>query len=87
MDPLPCTNDPRLFQVRVKRGFEKMAVMALLNKSIDYASKGNPLSILTVTANESTEGWIFVEAFKEVHVRQAVQDLNFCLYKIMMLPI
>jgi hypothetical protein len=55
--------------VRVKRGFEKPAVMALLNKSIDYAKRGMPLSILTVTANESTEGWIFVEAFKEVHVR------------------
>ena len=55
----------------MKRNYEKIAVMALLNKSIDFARRGKPLSILTVTTNDSTEGWIFVEAFKETHVRQA----------------
>lgn len=35
---LPSPNkDPKLWQVRVKKNFEKMAVMALLNKSIDFA--------------------------------------------------
>jgi len=66
---------------------EKIAVMALLNKSIDFAKRGKPLSILTATYCENTVGWIFVEAFKETHVRQAIQNLNFCLSTIIMLPI
>ena len=68
---LPSIDDPKLWQVRVKRNFEKIAVMALLNKSIDFAQKGRPLSILSATCSESTEGWIYVEAFKEVHIKQA----------------
>jgi len=43
--------------------------MALLNKASDFARKGKPLAILSATASDATEGWIFVEAFKEVHVR------------------
>ena len=45
--------------------------MALLNKSIDFAQKGRPLSILSVTSSDATEGWIYVEAFKELHIKQA----------------
>ena len=36
---LPSTGDPKLWQVKVKKGMEKTATMALLNKSIDYARK------------------------------------------------
>ena len=83
---LPGIDDPKLWQVRVKRNFEKIAVMALLNKCIDFARKGNPLAILSVTSSESTEGWIFVEAFKEVHIKTACENLHFCLNKYMLLP-
>ena len=34
---LPSAKDPKLWQVRVKKNFEKIAVMALLNKSMDFA--------------------------------------------------
>lgn len=61
---LPSIDDPKLWQVKVKRNSEKIAVMALLNKSIDFMQKGKPLKILSVTCSESTEGWIYVEAFK-----------------------
>jgi transcription elongation factor SPT5 len=60
--------------------------MALLNKSIDFASKGRPLSILSATCSESTEGWIYVEAFKEIHIKQACQNLHFCFNKYILLP-
>lgn len=83
---LPSTNDPSLWQVLVKRGYEKQACMALLNKSIEFARRGTPLSILSVTSSEQTEGYIFVEAFREVHVRQACENLFFCLHKMVMLP-
>jgi hypothetical protein len=34
---LPSVNDPKLWRVRVKKGFERIAAMALMNKMIDYA--------------------------------------------------
>ena len=83
---MPSIDDPKLWQVRVKRNFEKVAVMALLNKSIDFASRGKPLSILSVTSSDSTEGWIYVEAFKEIHIKKACENLHFCLNKFILLP-
>jgi len=50
--------------------------MQLMNKSIDYAKKGKHLSILSVTCTEKVEGFIYVEAFKEIHVREAIQGLS-----------
>ena len=34
---LPSVKDPRLWMVRVKKGQERNATMALMNKSIDFA--------------------------------------------------
>ena len=33
---LPGSEDPGIWQVRVKKNHERIAVMALLNKSIDF---------------------------------------------------
>ena len=60
--------------------------MALLNKSIDFARRGQPLSILSVTSSDSTEGYIFVEAFKEIHVKQACANLHFIFNSFVLLP-
>lgn len=74
---LPSVDDPKLWQVRVKKKFERIACTALLKKSIDFAQKGNPLSILSATCSDTTEGFVFIEAFKEIHVRQAIGGLHF----------
>ena len=50
--------------------------MSLINKSIDFARKGHPLAILSATSNENVEGYIYIEAFKEIHVREAVKGLS-----------
>lgn len=52
---LPSVKDPRLWQVRVKKGQEKLACMSLMNKSIDYAKKGHPLLIMSVTCSENAD--------------------------------
>ena len=70
----------------MKKNFEKVAVMALLNKSMDFARKGMPLSILSVTSSDSTEGYIYVEAFKEIHVKEACNHLHFVLNQYTLLP-
>ena len=49
--------------------------MSLINKCIDFASKGKPLAILSATSSENVEGFIYIEAYKEIHVRQALEGL------------
>lgn len=84
---LPSVDDPMLWQVRVKRNHERIACMALLNKCIDFQRRGTPLSILSVTSSDTTEGYIFVEALRETHVRQACEGLHFILHKYILVPI
>ena len=50
--------------------------MSLINKSIDFAKKGKPLSILSATWSQNVEGFIYVEAFKEIHVHEAISGLS-----------
>jgi len=53
--------------------------MQLMNKSIDFARRGKHLSILSVTCTDKVEGYIYVEAFKDIHVREAVKGLSVVL--------
>lgn len=53
--------------------------MQLMNKSIDFAKRGKHLSILSVTCTDKVEGYIYVEAFKDIHVREAVKGLSVIL--------
>ena len=85
-DLLQSVNDPKLWQVRVKKNCERIAVMALLNKSIDFSRQGKPLSILSATCSDATEGYVYVEAFKEIHVREATKGLHFILNKFILVP-
>ena len=53
---------------------------------MDFARRGNPLSILSVTSSDSTEGYIYIEAFKEIHVKEACEKLHFILNQYTLLP-
>jgi hypothetical protein len=61
--------------------------MALMNKMIDFTIKGKPLSILSATYVENIENFCFVEAYKIDNVRDAIQGLSFCFFKIDLVPI
>jgi hypothetical protein len=50
-----------------------------MNKSIDFARNKKHLSILSVTCTEKVEGFIYVEAFKEIHVKEAIKGLSVVL--------
>lgn len=72
----PSIKDPLIWQVRVKRGLEKQVCMSLINKSIDFAKKGHPLGIQSATCTDNVEGYIYIEAFKDLHVREAIKGLS-----------
>ena len=61
--------------------------MALMGKMIDFAQKGRPFAILSATYVENLENYIFVEAYKNESVREAIQGLSFCYNKIDIMPL
>jgi transcription elongation factor SPT5 len=78
---LPSVYDPKLWRVRVKKGFERTAAMALMNKQIDFTknlSTPKPFAIYSATHIDSIDNFIFVEAHKIDSVRDAIQGLSFC---------
>lgn len=50
-----------------------------MNKAIHKARDGQHLSILSVTCTDKVEGFIYVEAFKEIHVKEAIAGLSVIL--------
>jgi DNA helicase HerA-like ATPase len=66
---------------------ERIAAMAILNKSIDYANRGKHLEILSATCADNVENYIFIEAFRKPAVFEAIAGLNFCLSKIDVIPL
>lgn len=72
---LPTHRDPKLFSVRCKIGFEREAAVSLLRKYFDLRDTPNELFILSASAADKISGSIFIEAFQEIHVRQACEGL------------
>ena len=66
---------------------ETIAAMALLNKTVDFAKRLQPLGIVSVTQVDNNEGYIFVEAYSRKCVLDAIAGLNFCYAKITMLSL
>lgn len=68
-------NDPKLFAVRCKNGFEKESVFCIMNKFMSYLGKGEDLQIFSANYIEKFPGFVYIEAHKETHVREAIKDL------------
>jgi len=80
-----ATRDPKLWLLKCKPGGEKMLIISLMQKYLDAAEAGTPLSIKSALCTE-IKGYIYVEAFKEAHVREATQGLNGLFYRITQVP-
>jgi hypothetical protein len=65
-------DDPKVFACRCKPGMEKESVIQIINKFLMYGGQ----SIYSATFIEKFPGFIYVEADKEIHVRQTIQDLE-----------
>ena len=61
-----------------------------MRKMIAYQYENEPLQIRSVVAPEHIKGYIYIEAFKQTHVKQAiagVSALRMAQYNQMMVPI
>ncbi|OVA13256.1 Transcription elongation factor Spt5 [Macleaya cordata] len=82
---LPSVKDPKLWMVKCAIGHEREAAVCLMQKCID---RGPEMQIRSAIALDHLKNYIYIEADKEAHVREACKGLrNIYSMKIMLVPI
>ncbi|WOK96147.1 hypothetical protein Cni_G04854 [Canna indica] len=82
---LPSVKDPKLWMVKCAIGHERETAICLMQKFIDKPD----LQIKSVIALDHLKNYIYVEAEKEAHVKEACKGLRniFSSAKVMIVPI
>lgn len=73
---LPGVKDPNLWMVKCIIGTEKETVLRIMNKVMAYQHTEQPLQIRSVVCPEHVRGYIYIEAFKQTHVKQVIEGIN-----------
>lgn len=73
---LPGIKDPNLWMVKCRIGEEKSTALLLMRKFLTYANTDEPLQIKAIVAPEGVKGYIYVEAYKQTHVKAAIQNVG-----------
>lgn len=73
---IPTVKDPNLWMVKCKIGEEKQTVLQLMRKVIAFRSTEEPLLIKSAVAPEGIKGVIYIEAFKQTHVKHAINGIS-----------
>lgn len=82
---LPSVRDPKLWMVKCAIGKEREVAACLMQKFID---KGSELQIKSVVALDHLKNYIYIEADKEAHAKEACKGLrNIYAQKVMLVPI
>lgn len=68
--------DPNLWMVRCRIGEEKITALSLMRKFIAFQMTEEPLQIKSVVAPEGIKGYIYIEAFKQPHVKAAINNIG-----------
>ena len=62
--------------VKCRLGEEKATALLMMRKFIAYQFSTEPLQIKSVIAPEGVKGYIYIEAYKQPHVKQAIQNVS-----------
>lgn len=73
---LPSMKDPKLFAVPVSKGKEREVVICVMQKHAIKAREGGPLPIYSAVAQDYLSGKIYIEAYKEDHVKRALESIR-----------
>lgn len=73
---LPCVKDPNLWLVKCRIGEEKSTALLLMRKFLTYERTDRILQIKSVIAPEGAKGFIYVEAYKQVNVKEAIENVG-----------
>lgn len=82
---LPSVRDPKLWMVKCAIGREREAAVCLMQKCID---RGSEMQIRSAVALDHLKNYIYIEADKEAHVKEACRGLrNIYSAKVNLVPI
>lgn len=75
---LPGVKDPNLWTVKCKSGEEKATALWLMRKYNAFLNKTDkqPLAIKSVIVKEGLRGFIYIEAYKQTHVKAAIDEIS-----------
>lgn len=62
--------------VKCRIGEEKMTCLQLIRKMFAYQFTEEPLQIKSVVAPEGVKGYIYIEAYKQSHVKSAMEGIS-----------
>ena len=68
--------DPNLWMVKCRIGEEKMTALQLMRKMIAYQFTDEPLQIKSVVAPEGVKGYVYIESYKQTHVKAAMEGIS-----------
>ncbi|XP_025424604.1 transcription elongation factor SPT5 [Sipha flava] len=87
---LPGVKDPNLWMVKCRIGDEKNTALLLMRKYIAYQFTEDPLKIKSIVSPEGVKGYIYIESYKQTHVKSAIENvssLKMGFWKQQMVPI
>lgn len=73
---LPGIKDPNLWMVKCRAGEEKATVLLLMRKFIAYQFSEEPFQIKSVLAPEGGKGFVYIEAYKQTHVKAVIDNVG-----------
>lgn len=70
--------DPNLWTVKCRIGEEKQTAFLLMRKYNSFLNKSDkqPLAIKSVIVKEGLKGFIYIEAYKQTHVKYAIDEIS-----------
>mmetsp|Transcript_4965 Transcript_4965/g.7511 ORF Transcript_4965/g.7511 Transcript_4965/m.7511 type:complete len:1186 (+) Transcript_4965:73-3630(+) len=86
---LPDITSPKLWMVKCKEGKERSVVVQLMHRQLTKSVSSKAPPIFSAVAPTGLNGFIYVEANKQSHVRDALKGLEATVnvYKIKLVPI
>lgn len=82
---LPSVKDPKLWMVKSLPGHERKVAASLMQKTLD---KGSELHIISAIALDHLKNYIYIEAYKEAHVKEACKGMrNIFARDVTMVPL
>ena len=87
---LPGVKDPHLWMVKCRKGEERATALLLMRKFLTYQFTDKPIQIKSVVAPEGVKGYVYIEAYKQAHVKAAIDNvgsLRMGQWKQQMIPI
>ncbi|XP_055858947.1 transcription elongation factor SPT5 [Episyrphus balteatus] len=73
---LPGIKDPNLWMVKCRIGEEKATALLLMRKYLTYLNTDSPMQIKAVVAPEGVKGYIYIESYKQTHVKSAIENVG-----------